>query len=303
MVLDIGRLWRRRQPTLPAERPSGLGFIVGTGRCGTTILAQILNAHSKILVPPELQFIPTLQRQSVKQLRAREIASLIEAYCPYRLERFFDYRAYLLALDYPQQDLAVFLNNFFVAICRQYGKSAFLEQTPWYGQHLPMLAALFPEMHVIHMVRDPRDVVFSFQRTPFWGKITYEEGLRRWEKEVRVIREFGNTMGSRFVEIRYEDFVQAPLKFLPQVLGNFGFSFEETMIQPSSLFDYGSIFKTPDLGLTYHSPEYRRWRDAAGREAVFQDNVYAWKRRPEYSALYGKTECIAETMALYGYLP
>src|SRR4029078_9809149 len=109
--------------------------------------------------------------------------------------------------------------------------------------------------------------------------------------------------GSRFVEIRYEDFVQAPLKFLPQVLGNFGFSFEETMIQPSSLFDYGSIFKTPDLGLTYHSPEYRRWRDAAGREAVFQDNVYAWKRRPEYSALYGKTECIAETMALYGYLP
>ena len=301
MDLDISRLWRRRQPAPLVERPSGLGFIVGTGRCGTTILAQILNAHSKILVPPELQFIPTLQKQNIKRLRAREITRLIETSCPYHLERFFDYRAYLLALDYPQRDLAVFLNTFFVALCRHYGKSVFLEQTPWYGQQLPMLAALFPEMQVIHMVRDPRDVVFSFQRTPFWGKVTFEEGLKRWEKEVRVIREFGNTLGNRFVEIRYEDFVPAPLNFLPLMLSKFGLSFEETMIHPSALFDYRSVFKRPDLSLTYQSPEYLRWKGAPGGEAIFQDNVYSWKRRPDYPALQSKVECIAETMALYGY--
>ena len=34
-----------------------MNFIIGTGRCGTTMLAKILNAHSRICVPHELQLI------------------------------------------------------------------------------------------------------------------------------------------------------------------------------------------------------------------------------------------------------
>ena len=34
-----------------------VAFIIGTGRCGTSMLGQMLNAHSEICVPPELQLI------------------------------------------------------------------------------------------------------------------------------------------------------------------------------------------------------------------------------------------------------
>ncbi len=33
---------------------SGLFFIVGTGRCGTTLLQSMLSQHSRILVPLEI---------------------------------------------------------------------------------------------------------------------------------------------------------------------------------------------------------------------------------------------------------
>ncbi len=40
---------------------SGLFFIIGTGRCGTTLLQSMLSEHSRILVPLEVGFFTNLE--------------------------------------------------------------------------------------------------------------------------------------------------------------------------------------------------------------------------------------------------
>jgi hypothetical protein len=72
-------------------------FIIGTGRCGTTYLAQILNAHSKICVPPEMQcvfeydtngsrFYESIALDAI--VDADAAADLLERSCPHDLARF-----------------------------------------------------------------------------------------------------------------------------------------------------------------------------------------------------------------------
>src|SRR5437899_1393912 len=53
-----------------AARPP-MPFIVGTGRCGTTLLRMMLDAHPDLAIPPETHFIPALAhafRDPSKQL-------------------------------------------------------------------------------------------------------------------------------------------------------------------------------------------------------------------------------------------
>ena len=282
------------------QTTSRQGLIVGTGRCGTTILAQILNNHTHIVVPPELQFIIRLHGTDIKHLGAEDIASLIKKYCPNELDYYFDYRAYLSVLQYPVEDLSVFLKGFFHAICQYYGKSILLEQTPWHGQYLPLLNSLFSGLCVIHMVRDPRDVVLSFMRTPYWGDITFEVGIRRWEKEVLRIRHHGQLMGRRFIEIRYEDLILSPRETLTGIIDVLDLNYEEAILDPDRLIDYRAFSKDAASSLKYQSPGYLKWMGNKQR-LFFYDNVHGWKKHPDYTCIRKTAEIIGKTMAMYGY--
>lgn len=96
---------------------------------------------------------------------------------------------------------------------------------------LPVFARLFPRMRVVHLVRDGRDVAFCDHRAPddaFWRKIYFDtdriatwRGMRltgpsyrrrshlynavHWSNAVRVGRAYGEMLGERYMEIRYED--------------------------------------------------------------------------------------------------
>lgn len=281
--------------------PEKIGFIVGTGRCGTTILSQILNNHSHIVTPPELQFITILNQRDLETLRAPDIIDLIEEHCPYHLEQYFDYKAYLASLNYPQRDLKLFYDGFFGAICSHFGKNVFLEQTPWHGQHLHNLRKIFPHMYVIHLVRDPRDVVFSFQRTPYWGEITFKTGLLRWEKEVQAIRKFGMSMGQRFIEVKYEDMVQFPEDGLARILALLGLQIEPSLWEADNLINYRLYQKEAGVALKFQSRGYLNWFHTRRDKIFFSEGVYAWRNNPEYLKYQEDIEIITETMKLYGY--
>lgn len=265
-----------------------IGFIVGTGRCGTTILAQVLNAHTHICIPPELQIIVSIgngERLYEKYLSGAfglygpdEFIRLIDECCPYHLEKYFDYVNHFKRLDYPQHELGRILTDLFDHICYAYGKSIFLEQTPWYGQRLNVLRDLFPEMRVIHIVRDGRDVAVSFSRTPWWSK-DIRSNLEQWAREATVIHDFGVNNPENYIEIRYEDLVLNPESELQKILVLFGLPFEREMLDTGMLIDYFSMFKGD--AQEFQSIENKAW-NREKRRTFFSESLYAWKKNKDY---------------------
>jgi hypothetical protein len=96
---------------------------------------------------------------------------------------------------------------------------------------LPVVARLFPDLRVVHLIRDGRDVAFSDHVGPvddFWKKIFFgRSDLDRWSgmaltgplyrrhapifnaqhwlSSVVTARRYGKLLGSRYLELRYED--------------------------------------------------------------------------------------------------
>ena len=284
-----------------------LGFIVGTGRCGSTITAKLLNAHSAVVVPHELQILVSIgngDRLHDKFVSgeaagygAEEFIALIAGACPYRFEEYFDYAGYLRGLEYPQRDAATLSRGLFAAICRDRGKRVFLEQTPWYGQRLDTLGELFPELKVLHLLRDGRDVAISFARTPWWHD-DIEQNLLQWAREVVAIAEWGARHPDRYRALRYEDLVADPEGVLGRGLALFGLDFEPAMLDPANLIRYEDLFRGRLEGVESHRKH--AW-DVGGNRALFAGSVGAWRDYPDYDFETRTPRSTAGALALFGY--
>lgn len=110
------------------------------------------------------------------------------------------------------------------------GWSHFVDHTPFSILHADFLADLLPNMRLIHVLRDPRDVVASY-RTQDWAPTDTGASARmvrdildRWD-EIRA-----RIPPQRYVEIRFEDFIDSPRDVLEQVCGFLGLELHERML-------------------------------------------------------------------------
>lgn len=262
-------------------------FIIGTGRCGTTILAQMLNAHSAICVPHELQILFEYSHNGERlyevfasgkneRFNASDYINLIEERCPKKFDIYFDYRSFFKRQRYPIRDLKFLVNSLFVEIAREKGKLYLVEQTPWYGQRLDILDALFPQAKYIHIVRDGRDVAASYVETPWW----YDDlasNLDRWAHESMNIAESAKYLSSeeQMLLIRYEDLVLNSEKYLRRICDHLGIEFEQNMLNQDFYENY-TIYRKNGIGHARPSAALERWRKH--REVpLFSSRVFAWR--------------------------
>jgi len=115
------------------------------------------------------------------------------------------------------------------------GTDIWLEKTPTHVHRLPLILRYVPEVHILHIVRDGRDVVGSIchrayeyperfadkQRDPQFGINRWNRSLR---ESIRYLREPGHTF------VVYERFVQNPERTLWRICQDLGVSFESRMV-------------------------------------------------------------------------
>ena len=188
-------------------------FFIGAARSGTTLLRAMVDAHPDIAIPPESWFITELasQRQRYETRPVFDVERFARDLLAH--DRFVRWRVeegdLCAALydaaprDYPSAIRAVF--SFWAA--RQ-GKPRYGDKTPSYTTELALLAALFPEACILHLIRDGRDVALSYSER--FGTSTVK-AIRLWRSRVRAAREAGRALGvDRYREIRYEDLLADP---------------------------------------------------------------------------------------------
>lgn len=187
-------------------------MIIG-GRSGTSLLRAMLNAHPRIHLVQEAHFYPW----SVKyDLLARPRLSL---------ERFLQSFSFAwLRLD--PDDLREMFDDHLPdgqdreayrwvmeQVANRHGKPRFGDKSPLNSFYLRWIFTAFPQARVIDLIRDPRDALLSYEKTPM-APPTHLFALHAARTHARWLKGYED----RILTIRMEDLVEQPRETMEQVL-------------------------------------------------------------------------------------
>ncbi len=267
---------------------TNIGFIIGTGRCGTTLLATLLNNHHEICVPPELQLLFEFRNNGSRlleeyflrgknELDADVLWEIVTRCCPHDIQKFLDFETLSSSVS-GAFSYKAFVRLLYREIARSQNKLFFLEQTPWYGQRIPLLIDIYPKAKFIHILRDGRDVAISFSRTP-WGYPSTNENLNMWADQLKKNRvDARHILSSEtYLEVKYEDLVFEQPGTLIKICDFLGCDYEASMLNPFGT-DYDAYFRFDPSN--YFSPAYNNWKERRERP-VFSDSINAWKQHKD----------------------
>ncbi len=197
----------------PAPR-SPLPVVVGCPRSGTSLLAVMLDSHPDLAVPPETAFLgaiaslpgasPSLRRDFFNCVTADRIP--LSNWSDFGLEREVLWRR-LSAIE--PFTVAEGLRAFYALYAEGQGKPRYGDKTPGYVFLLPQIAALLPEAHFIHVIRDPGDTALSWRKTWFAPSTDLRVLGTEWRKHVEAGRRARNLV-PHYLEVRFEDLVRDP---------------------------------------------------------------------------------------------
>lgn len=205
-----------RAPAGPSRAGGSLArppfpVVVGCPRSGTSLLAVMLDSHPDVAVPPETSFIGTVAAlqgpsEALRQaffdvVTADRIA--ISNWSDFGLEKE-SLRQRLAAIE--PFSVTAGLRAFYALYAESQGKPRYGEKTPSYVFMMPQIAALLPEAHFIHLIRDPGDTALSWRKTWFAPSQDLRVLGEAWRKHVEAGRRAAGLV-RRYVEVRFEDLV------------------------------------------------------------------------------------------------
>jgi hypothetical protein len=229
---------RRMQYAAPPGEPAP--FVVGVGRSGTTLLRMMLDAHPRLAIPPETHFVNDVLIAGEKIRLSPE--RLVKTVVHDRHRRWGDFgieeQAYLERLRaIPQLNASDAIRAFYELYAELHGKSRWGDKTPDYVKRVRRIGRALPEARFVHMIRDGRDVALShnrrIMRRGLDGKapVPASEMARRWRKRIEKARYDAESVGDRYMEIRYEDLVTDTEPTLRRVCELIEIEYEPAMLE------------------------------------------------------------------------
>jgi hypothetical protein len=198
----------------------------------------MLDSHPDVAVPPETSFIgavATLQGSSevVRQsffdiVTADRIA--ISNWSDFGLDKDQFWRR-LEALE--PFTVSAGLRAFYAMYAEGERKPRYGDKTPGYVFMMPQIAALLPEAHFIHLIRDPGDTALSWRKTWFAPSQDLRVLGEEWRKHVEAGRRAAKLV-RRYVEVRFEELVLHPERELKRLCGYLSLPWDPVML------DYGA---------------------------------------------------------------
>ena len=208
------RLLKQRLAESPVQSPS-IGdtakptpiFVIGLPRSGTTLVDQIVSAHSSVFSMGELI--------SVMQWVDKFEAST------------------------PQPQHATHFESFYRRSLQNVPKTAaaVVDKMPGNYAHIGLIARAFPTSPILNGCRDPRDVALSIWRQAFMAEgMAYAHRLEWIAAESNryqtYMQNWHKLLPGRIYDVQYEQLVTDPGNEVLRIAEHCGLCFEEAMLQP-----------------------------------------------------------------------
>ncbi|MGE9292469.1 MAG: sulfotransferase family protein, partial [Puniceicoccales bacterium] len=265
-------------------------FIVGPSRSGTSVLAQALGRHSRIVATEELHYYNLLRPMSGED-RAGLWARLVAVQDH---SQFFEIKNGTLTdlpepilSDLPSSDVPL-LRAFIDRIARNFGASVVVEQTPMNLYYLDEIRADFGDPLFVMMRRDPRAIIASqkmrwkigehgtrdipandIARVRYAGHPVLQLMLLR--KTLRAMAAAKNA--SDVVSLAYEDLVTNPEAVLADLVRRVGLKNEPSMLEVS---DAGSSHAAEGQRRGFDPSRLDGWRQSLTQTEIWlTEKLYA----------------------------
>jgi hypothetical protein len=190
-----------------------LVFVVGCPRSGTTWVQRLLSCHP--------------------QVRTGQESNLFSDFIGYQLRKWRiglglrERGGVGLACYFTEAEIIDVLRGFMRTLLQRMleplGEGQFfVEKTPAHALYLGEIAEFLPKSRIIHVLRDPRDVVASLlaaRRTwaseSSWAPERAREAAQLWVRIVNSVSRFSRkSISEQLLELRYESLYDAPLQAL-----------------------------------------------------------------------------------------
>lgn len=246
-----------------SQSQAGQVFLLGAGRSGSTLLYKVLCLH------PEIGYISNYDNSMpswfsagwIKRIIAdnynvkREVwfesdgnaygieRSLLKRLVPWPVEGENVYRRSAIPLEgdfdaEPDMQALQCLRGYLEGLRRAQHTPLFLNKRVANNRRIPWLKAAFSDARYIHLIRDGRDVAYSFSKVSWWGESSHvwwagktmkemvdsgEDFLsvtaRTWVEATRKVTDELKVLPSaQVLDVRYEDLMASPLEQIKRML-------------------------------------------------------------------------------------
>ncbi len=222
-------------------------FILGNPRSGTSMFRLMLNAHSKITIPPESGFTHWLasKYKDVKFTQKIYNQFVIDLFASKKFETFGLHQVDVLSLISKKQPQTY--ENLIELVYRSYAlkqnKDSLIygDKNNYYINHISELLDIFPSSKLVFIIRDGRDVAVSYKKInesvinslykPMLPT-NIQDMAKEWIKNAESLKYYVNSdTECHSIFIKYEDLIENPKNTITKVLNFLGLKYEEQILE------------------------------------------------------------------------
>ncbi len=228
-------------------------FIVGSGRCGTSMLLRIINKYTSIAIPAESHFIPRFKKVISEYEPLEDDDNIFKLLLdiknyPYVRDWDFSFNENDIFKRINHRTYSGVIEAIYTAYALQRNKVRWGDKTPPYLSCMSELYQLFPDAKFIHIIRDGRDCSLSVIQC-VWGPMNlykaafwWKNGMIRGRKQLEILKSVHSDIDNFYLEVRYEDILLDPNHWLKVIFEFIGERFDSKILDDFE-FKTNNIYK------------------------------------------------------------
>ncbi|BCS33196.1 hypothetical protein TBR22_A24230 [Luteitalea sp. TBR-22] len=205
-------------------------LIMGSPRSGTTFLSQMVNRFLDIHICRDNGTLLRFHRNLAHYQPLSDDANLRRLIAHLFADRYFTERLRHRGMSLSEEELFArvprrtyggVIEAVFSATAATHGKSNWGYKRASFARVTGhQIDDLFPSARFVHCIRDARDVVLSMRTsTDLLLERSWHFGAVDWVSHLTTGRQLGARLGpSRYMEVRYEQFMATPAKVLTDII-------------------------------------------------------------------------------------
>lgn len=256
-------------------------FIVGSPRSGTTYLRRLISSF------------PNIQSDRESHL-FDHVGPFMELWHEYAIEADSKYSPLGLAVYFSYEEFIEIVRQLVSELMKpMIGRlkegEVFLEKSPSHALHLHTIHELLPMARIIHILRDPRDVVASLLAVSCnkggWAPNRADQCAKVWCNHVNHVRRTAPSLPpENFFELRYETLVDNPTDSLRAIADFLGMDWSNESI---------------DAAIKANSIEATRAN--FGEDSIRRGGANYWRKDLTQWQKFQVWQVASSTMAAVGY--